>query len=144
MHSLLEIAQKPPHSLFPPTLPFPVISSLLRKKPDNVQQGLIMSKNGEDIFIRVKILHFLDTLLRSFDIGVHGLSCRVERLSESWGAIFSGRFLVVKTVKRGEKGSWTNVWVDMGKRRGRYALRQGEVRGGSEFPAVMSAITAEE
>lgn len=50
----------------------------------------------------------------------------------------------MKTVKRGEKGSWTNVWVDMGKRRGGYALRQGEVRGGSEYPAVMSAITAEE
>lgn len=50
----------------------------------------------------------------------------------------------MKTVKRGEKGTWTNVWVDVGKGRGRYALRQGEIRGRSEYPPVMSAITAEE
>lgn len=50
----------------------------------------------------------------------------------------------MKTVKRGEKGTWANIWVDVGKGRRGDTLRQGEVRGGSEFPAVMSTVTAEE
>lgn len=50
----------------------------------------------------------------------------------------------MKTVKGGEKGTWANVWVDMGQGRRGDVLREGEVRCGSEFPAVMGTITAEE
>lgn len=103
-----------------------------------------MSENGEDIRMRVKLPHLLDALLRTFDIGIHGFRCQVVRLSSTRGVIFGGSFTVVKTVKGGEKGTRANAWVDMGKRRRGDALRQGEVRGRPELPAVMNTITAEE
>lgn len=144
MHSLLKIAQKPPYTFLPPTLLFPAIGRLVRKKTDNVQQGLIMCEDGKDIRMRVKLLHLLNALLRTLDIGIHGFRCQVERLSSTRGVIFRGGFTVVKTVKGGEKGTRANVWVDMGKRRRGDALRQREVRGGPELPAVMNTIAAEE